>query len=216
MRSQVKHRVRNALAACLACLAVLLAGVPASSQSTPTISCRGVQTETRCSINLVPAFDAEAIGKLKSGFVNRFLYRVYIRNASDDEPMALAAMRLVQVYELWDEMYYVFQNDRTGERTTSRSTTHVLELLGVFDDMTIAVGLPPGRYYADVIMEMNPLGEEDETAIRSWIARSRGADRTFTSGDRSFFGTFVSLFINIRPGTAERSFRARTPTFEVK
>ncbi len=188
---------------------------PVQSQDRPEVKCRQVEGEVRCSLDLQANFDAKLLEKLRSGFVNRLVYRVYIRRTADDEPVALAALRLVEVYELWDEEYYVYQNDRSGEKTTSRSATKVVELLSVFDDMTIVDGLPPGRYYADVILEVNPIGDKEEAAIRSWIARSRGADRTFTSGDRSLFGTFVSLFVNIRPGAAERAFRARTPAFVV-
>ena len=189
---------------------------PADAQEPPQVVCRQVEAEVRCSLDLRGSFDAKVLERLRSGLVNRLLYRVYVRREADDEPIALAALRLVEVYELWDEEYYVYQNDRSGEKTTSRSATKVVELLAVFDDMTIVDALPPGRYYADVILELNPIGDEEEAAIRSWIARSRGADRTFTSGDRSLFGTFVSLFVNIRPGAAERAFRARTPVFEVR
>lgn len=203
------------LLAAASALAVWLSVTPSWSQDRTEVRCRQVEAEVRCSLDLRANFEPKLLEKLRSGFVNRILYRIYIRRAADDEPMALAALRLVEVYELWDEEYYVYQGDRSGEKTTSKSPTKVVELLAVFDDMTIVEDLPPGRYYADVIVELNPIGEQEEAAIRSWIARSRGADRTFASGDRSLFGTFVSLFVNIRPGAAERAFRARTPAFDV-
>ena len=178
-------------------------------------SCKQAANEIRCSLDLRTRFDAAMLNRLRSGFSNRMLYRIYIRSAVDDEPMALAALRLIEVYELWDEEYYVYQNDQDGERVTSKSVTNVVELLAVFDDMTVAQGLPAGSYYADIIVEVNPLGEKDEAAIRSWIARSRGRQRRFASGGRSLFGSFVSLFINIRPGAAERTFRVRTEPFTV-
>ena len=159
--------------AAAAVVAMLCAAAPAWAQDPPG-SCKQVGSETRCSIDLRSRFDAEMLQRLRSGFSNRMLYRIYIRNLADDEPMALAALRLIEVYELWDEEYYVYQNDEAGERVTSKSVTKVVELLATFDDMTVAEGLPPGNYYADIIVEVNPLGAEDEAAIRSWIARSRG------------------------------------------
>jgi len=83
-------------------------------------------------------------------------------------------------------------------------------------ELAAAEGLPSGDYYADVIVELNPLSDAEEAEIRSWIARSRGGHRTFATGDRSFFGTFVSLFMNIRPGSAERTFRVQSPPFQVR
>ncbi len=94
--------------------------------------------------------------------------------------------------------------------------TKVIETLGNFDGTLPIEGLPPGRYYADLIVELNPLSTEDEAAIRSWIARNRGGHRTFASGGRSFFGTFVSLFVNIRPGNAEWSYRVRSRPFSLQ
>jgi hypothetical protein len=178
-------------------------------------ACSQNGAETRCSLDLRAHFDAQMLERLRSGFANRMLYRIYIRRADNDDAITLAALRLVEVYELWDEEYYVYQNDQTGDRVTSKSVTRVVELLAIFDDMTVATDLPPGTYYADVIVEVNPLGEADEAAIRSWISRSRGRERRFTTGGRSLFGTFVSLFINIRPGAAERTLRVRTEPFTV-
>lgn len=200
----------------LAAMGVVVAwGGAAVAQEAKPITCevapKGV---VRCDLNLREAFaDKKLRSRLRNGFRHTVLYRIYIRRAGDDEPVALTARRSLAVFELWDEVYYV---TRGGTKHTLRSEADMITKLTVFDDVLAGRGLPAGSYYADMIVEVNPLSAEEEAEIRSWIARSRGGHRTFSAGDRSFFGTFVSLFTNIRPGQAERAFRYQTPLFTVK
>ncbi|MEO1267003.1 MAG: hypothetical protein AAFX99_02830 [Myxococcota bacterium] len=179
------------------------------------VSCNVATNGTvRCDLDLRTKFRERAMrARLRNGFHHTVLYRIYIRRASDNEPVALTARRILTVFELWDEVYYVTQGDT---KSTVRSEGDMIQRLAVFDQVLAARGLPPGSYYADVIVELNPLSKEEEAEIRSWIARSRGGHRTFTAGDRSFFGTFVSLFTNIRPGDAEDAFQRRSSLFTVK
>lgn len=181
----------------------------------PVVCTPGDKGDVNCDLALESFFDAPVRDKLRSGFLNRFIYRIYIRRAKDGEPVSVAVMRLLEVYELWDEVYYVFSED--GEVVSLKSTgiNEAVRHLASHQKLPVAQTLPPGRYYADVFVELNPLSEEEEAEIRSWIARSRGGQATFATGDRSFFGTFVSIFTNIKPGKAERTFRVQTAPFIV-
>jgi hypothetical protein len=214
MRSPRAHRPDRALAALLAAIAALC-GARASAQEAPSISCQPLQGALRCALLLSPAFDATVQSKLRTGLLNRFFYRIYIRRVEDDEPVNLAILEQFQVFELWDELYYLSDDRGAEPRLRTPQITEAITALATFDGLLISEPIPPGRYYADLIVELNPLSEEDEAAIRSWIARNRGGHRTFASGGRSLFGTFVSLFINIRPGNAEWSLRARSRPFTI-
>jgi hypothetical protein len=185
-----------------------------AAQGRPPISCKSSPVQVQCSVDIVRAFDADLKKRLVSGFSNTLLFRLYIRRVADGEPVALTAWRKLQVYELWDEHHLVYEGDGKQERVVL-ADDKVLPRLAVVENIVAAGVLPPGAYYADLIVEVNPLGESEEAEIRSWIARSRGGHRTFAAGDRSFLGTFVSLFINIRPGSAQRAFRYQTRTFKI-
>lgn len=207
---------RHGLVAAAALLCALGWGQPAQAQDPPPpLGCEQEGQGVRCALNLQSAFDAQMHSRLRTGLLNRFLYRIYIRRIEDDEPVSLAALQQYQVYELWDEVYYLFEDQQDQKKRSTPEIKEVLRSLTSFEGLIIAKELPPGRYYADLIVELNPLSEQDEAAIRSWIARNRGGHRTFASGGRSLFGTFVSLFINIRPGNAEWSYRARSRPFTV-
>ncbi len=202
----------------LACLLVLCAVSPGSSQDAKPdkpVVCRPDGRDVHCDLRFESFFDDPMRKKLKSGFINRFLYRVYVRRASDGEPVSLAALRLLEIYELWDEVYYVYTEDGQTITHKTDSLDQAVKHLTRLDRLLVAEKLPKGRYYADVFVELNPISEAEEAEIRSWIARSRGGQQTFATGDRSFFGTFVSLFINIKPGKAERTFRVQTAPFDV-
>jgi len=179
------------------------------------VTCRVETSVVRCGVALEGSFDADVRKRLRSGFLNTLLVRVYIRRVSDGEPVALTARRNLQVYELWDDVFYVYVGGSKENARPLPDLDSLVKAMAAFE-LAAAEGLPSGDYYADVIVELNPLSDAEEAEIRSWIARSRGGHRTFATGDRSFFGTFVSLFMNIRPGSAERTFRVQSPPFQVR
>ena len=51
---------------------------------------------------------------------------------------------------------------------------------------------------------------------RSWLARNRGGHLVVGKSESSIFGTFVSVFANIRPGHAEATHQLTAPQFELK
>ena len=190
-------------------------GVAIQARAQDKITCKvSTDRSVDCTVDLEARFDAEVRTKLKSGFQNTLLYRIYVRRVEDDAPVSLTARRNLQLYELWDDVFYVYIG---GSKQNARKVSDLDKLVDELArfEVQAAVSLPPGTYYVDVIVEINPLSADEEAEIRSWIARSRGGHRTFATGDRSFFGTFVSLFVNIRPGSAERTFRFQSKTFSV-
>jgi len=66
--------------------------------------------------------------------------------------------------------------------------------------------------YFGVIIEHNPLSEKTVQRIRRWLARSGEGGRL--SGE-AFFGSFVSVFVNRKIGSAERSIQFRSQSFRV-
>ena len=204
---------------CACCLVALWGwawGAAHAQGGPPSIACEPRQDAVHCQLFLLPSMqEPTMVQRLKSGLLNRFLYRIYIRRLEDDEPVHLAAYQLLEAYDLWDEVFYLSEDEQGRDKRAVPGPAELAAQLGRFDGLVLASKLPPGNYYADLIVELNPLSAADEAELRSWIARNRGGHRSFANGERSLFGTFVSLFINIRPGNAEWSLRARSAPFRV-
>jgi hypothetical protein len=74
------------------------------------------------------------------------------------------------------------------------------------------LGQPPdikgaSQVYVASLIELNPLSNSTLARIRRWLARPRG---DYNVEGKSFFGSFVSLFVNDRIGAAERVLRLRS------
>jgi len=66
--------------------------------------------------------------------------------------------------------------------------------------------------YFAVIVELNAISDSTVERMRRWLARSEEGSK-MTGG--AFFGSFVSIFVNRRIGSAERVLRFRSPLHRV-
>lgn len=163
------------------------------------------------------ASDAETRRKLTSGLPQTILFRAYAYTPGRDEPVAVAARSCRVAYDLWEERFRVQIASEAGDRTVSLAS-----LEEVVTTCLVAEQLPVGRaadwarvrgsraYFA-VLVELNPLTPDTVQRIRRWLARpQRGA----VDSD-SFFGSFVSLFVNRGIGDAERTLRFQSQELTV-
>ncbi len=194
-----------ALGALLACL-VLTPSVHAQLAER-RVGARFVEGVPRLDVSVADfASDAETRRKLTSGLPQTLQFRAYAYTSGRDEPVAVAARSCRVAYDLWEERFRVQIASEAGDRTVSLGT-----LEEVVSHCLVAEHLPVGRasdwaplhgrraYFA-VAVELNPLTPDTVQRIRRWLARpQRGA----VDSD-SFFGSFVSLFVNRGIGAAER------------
>lgn len=156
--------------------------------------------------------DASTRGRLRSGFATSVVMRIYLYEQSGGEPVAFAARSLKAVYDLWDEQFVV----RIEE--PGRSFNRRLRQDGpVVDRLTSLWRFPLARtanlrkdslYFVAVIAEVNPMSEALLAEVRRWLRSPYGGRRG--SGSESFFGSFVSIFVNNKIRSAERTMRVRT------
>jgi hypothetical protein len=160
-------------------------------------------------------FTAEAYDELGSGLANTVVIRVYVYRKGVELPVAftLAAFRIV--YDLWDELYLVRidttagrQNLRFESRAEALRAITELDRFPIADLDDIAVG---PHYFLALVVELNPVSEEMLAEMRRWLTRPAGA----ASLDRStsFFGSFVSVFVNPKLPEADRVVRIRSQPF---
>lgn len=156
--------------------------------------------------------------KLKSGLPQRIVTRVYAFRRGNGRPVALSLQTCKVVYDLWEGVYRV---EIERKRHTSQHTLDSLDdVIGTcLRFRRVKVGraedyaeLSGRAVYFGVLIELNPLSPETLERIRRWLARPGGGGRL--EGD-AFFGSFVSIFVNRRIGSAEHRDQFRSPPMEV-
>jgi hypothetical protein len=161
--------------------------------------------------------NAEAAKKFDSGLPQRIAVQHFVYGPRPEEPLAAGGHSCKIVYDLWQAVYRV-DLEVIGGATTSmamRTRAEVLERCLVMRD--VALG-EPANYrgvsvlYVASLIQLNPLSTSTVARIRRWLARPR---TDYNVETKSFFGSFVSLFVNDRIGAAERVLRLRSQDVEI-
>lgn len=163
------------------------------------------------SVGLQDLFGPTERERLTSGFATRVLIRVALEEEGSDEPVAVAYQRTEIVYDIWDEKFRLRVTRGKGPEVHLEART-VDEAVGSAATLwqfpiTEARRLHQGHAYALVVRgDLNPISEELLTDVRRWILEpGRGGGRV-RAGD-TFFGSFVSIFVNPRIEDSERQVR---------
>ena len=204
----------------LAALLVLAAAPARAADELPrrTTGLAVTATQLVASVGLQDLFGPEDRERLKSGFVTRVLLRVALQEEGAAEPIALAFQRTEIVYDIWDERFRlrvtrgtgpdVHLEARTPEEAIARAAT--LWQLPVAD----AARLRPGASYVLAVRgDLNPIPDELMADVRRWIVQPARGERRVGTGD-SFFGSFVSIFVNPRLEDSERQVRFLSQRFD--
>jgi hypothetical protein len=161
--------------------------------------------------------DAGVREKLGSGLPQRIVTRVYAyAEHGGDEPITVAALSCRVVYDLWEGVYRVQTQSETSDRSfvaadlpaVASACVDVRKL--ALGDMDLFSRHRGKRIYFAALIELNPLSPDTVQRIRRWLSKSGGDMR----GD-AFFGSFVSIFVSRRMGSAERSLAFRSEMFSV-
>lgn len=159
----------------------------------------------------------DAAKKLDSGLPQRIVVQHFIYGPNPDSPLAIAGHSCKIVYDLWQAVYRV-DHEILGGSVTSVSLRTRAEVL---DHCLVMRAFPMGeaRDFANVrqvyvasLIQLNPLSTTTVARIRRWLARPRS---DYGGESRSFFGSFVSLFVNDRIGASERVLRLRSQDVEL-
>ncbi|MEM9487818.1 MAG: hypothetical protein AAGC55_01675 [Myxococcota bacterium] len=161
-------------------------------------------------------FDERAYRGLKEkGLATTIVVRLYVYRVDRVDPVALRLMTVRVVYDLWSEKYVVRINSPAGvEDSSFKRLDQAFRKMTEFANVPIAaldeIAIGPHYYFA-MIAELNPVSEETRAAMRRWLRRPAGTNSL--SRETSFFGAFVSIFVNTPPAEADRVVRARSQNF---
>jgi hypothetical protein len=160
-------------------------------------------------------FDKRAYDKLNNGFPTSIVVRAYVYRKGHTSPVSVAFATLRVVYDLWEEVYVVRIERESGHadyrlRSRADALKRITELtrFPIADLDKIPIG---PHHYLGLAIELNPVTSEDLAEMRRWLSRPAGN----TSLDRgtSFFGSFVSVFVNPKLPEADRVLRLRSQDF---
>ncbi|HVZ34097.1 MAG TPA: hypothetical protein VG963_16840 [Polyangiaceae bacterium] len=159
----------------------------------------------------------EAEKKLDSGLPQRIVVQHFVYQSGRSEPLSAGGHSCKIVYDLWQGLYRV-EYERFGYAASALAyptRREVIERCLIMRDFPLGtIGDYAGveRVYVGSLIELNPLSSSTVARIRRWLSRPRGEYNVET---KSFFGSFVSLFVNSRIGTAERVLRVRSQDVEL-
>jgi hypothetical protein len=169
--------------------------------------------------SVTDVFDRDTLERLSNGFVTTVVVRVYLyRTGQEDRALAFSLAERRIAYDVWDEVYVIRLRDGDGERTyrepsRAEALRRATELVYLPVSPLANVEIGP-LYFAGVVVAVNPISEEILAEVRRWLTRPQGGQ---LSGDASFFGSFVSVFVNPRVSDADRVLRFRSqPLYRVK
>jgi hypothetical protein len=159
-------------------------------------------------------FDARMRQRLSSGFATTVVMHVYLYRDGGGTPLAESIRSLRAVYDLWDREF-LLQIERPRGRLIRRfkRDKEVVDRLTSFWRFPLApIGkIDRGRqYFVAAIVEVNPMRPEVLSEVRRWLRRPTGRERP---GSTSFFGSFVSIFVNKKISRAEQTFKVRSQPF---
>jgi len=192
-------------------------GEAASSVRTVGVGRQGNQLVV--SVGLQDLFGPRDVERLLSGFSTRVLIRVALLRDGFSEPVATATRLAEIVYDLWDEKLRV--RISAGKPSTSE-TLVVPTAKAAVDAATLLAGFAiadsetldaRSSYHLSVRADLNPISEELVTNVRRWLSHPSGHGRAGSAD--SFFGSFVSVFVNPRIDDSERMLQVMSQSFSL-
>ena len=162
------------------------------------------------SLGLQDLLRAQDAQRLLSGFTSRVLVRVAIFRLDSPQPVSQTMRHTEIVYDLWDEKFRVRRFEAGGkvetrEASTASEAIDLATALVAFPVVSLDRLEPGVAYRLNVRADLNPISQELLADVRRWLARPSARGR-MGSGD-SFFGSFVSIFVNPRIDESERQLR---------
>lgn len=199
-----------------AVVALLLLLLVASARADEPLAVRRIgvavqRGELVVSVGLQDLFGEAERQRLKSGFSTRVLVRTALEDAATGEAVALAVWRAEILYDIWDEKFALrtAANAAPEQRGLAATPDEAIARTAVLVDFPVADRArlrPDARYVLAVRGDLNPISEDLLVEVRRWLVQPSRGQRRLGAGD-SFFGSFVSIFVNPRIEDSERQVR---------
>jgi hypothetical protein len=196
-------------------LVALLGGGGARAADPPPPRTTGVNLKSGqllVSVGAQDLFGPAERQHLTSGFSTRILLRLALQEEEEEgEVVALGVQRAEIVYDIWDEKFRVRVTRGLGTELrvlvpTADAAIWQATALWQFPLADVARLRPGTRYVVLVRGDLNPISEDLLADVRRWLVQPARGQRRLAAGD-SFFGSFISIFVNPRIEDSERQVR---------
>lgn len=159
-------------------------------------------------------FDSSAYQRLDDGLPTTVVVRLWVYPKGGGRPVAFQLLHRQVVYDLWDEVYQVAITGPRGRRQYRvKYRAEALKLMTAVEQQRLAdVAVIPyeDQFVVAMVAELNPVSAATMAEVRRWLSDGSGGGL-----DRggSFFGSFVSVFVNLKLPAADRVVRVRSQPF---
>jgi hypothetical protein len=194
--------------AMLAAVALLRAG-PASAAE-PAVRLTGMHRRAgrlEVDVGVQDVMHRQDAQRLTSGFATRVLIQVVVMRADGTTVVAQTFRHTEIVYDLWEEKFRVRRIDG-GVPPDERITDTAEEALALATELRgfpvtdLARLVPRTAYQLRFRADLNPLSPDVVAEVRHWLVRAPAQGRLGPAD--SFFGSFVSIFVNPQIEESER------------
>lgn len=176
------------------------------------LRCQLEGAEIVCDVDVRSFMGGDIRRALDNGWENMILFRLYLYDAAEEVAVFSYAELHQRCYIDPFDAYCLAIWEGAQDYERFADVDGMIEGVGRFRLRSAqALTLPPGPYRARLQADLNPITDDQINIVRSWLARNRGGHLVVGSGDASMFGTFVSFFANITPGSAEASLTLDAP-----
>ena len=163
---------------------------------------------------LAKLFDSSSYEALETGIPSTVVIRLWVFPRDATEPIGFQLLQRTVWKDMWDEVYMLRLDEAGGRRTLKvKYRADALKILTSIDDVPVArlVDMPYDAVFnLGMEVELNPVSKETLAEVRRWLSQGTGGGL-----DRggSFFGSFVSVFVNPKIPEADRILRLRSQPF---
>lgn len=198
-------------------LVALLCGVAQADDDAPTLQkMRFIERvdDLHVTTQIAQLFDSSSYEALDTGIPSTVVIRMWVYPKDSTEPVAFQLLQRTVWKDMWDEVYMLRLDEPGGRRTLKvKYRADALKILTALDDIPIArlVDMPyDAVYFLGLEVELNPISKETLAEVRRWLSQGTGGGL-----DRggSFFGSFVSVFVNPKIPEADRILRLKSQPF---
>lgn len=206
---------RHAALTVMLALGVLAGGVAADERPLQRDMRFGERATTLyVTTDVTSVFDKSAYDRLEDGLLSTVVIRLWVFPKGSKTPVAFQLLHREVVYDLWGEVYEIALTGPAGRRVYRvKYKAEALKLVTGIDQLAMCdVALIPydKQFELAVVAELNPVSAETMAEVRRWLSDGSGGGL-----DRggSFFGSFVSVFVNLKVPDADRVLRTRSQPF---
>jgi uncharacterized protein DUF4390 len=181
------------------CAAVALAAPALAAE--PAVRLTGINRRAGrlvVSVGVQDLIRPQDVPRLTSGFATRVLIQVVLVRLDTPAVVAQAFRHTAIVYDLWEEKFRVHMEANTPPE--DRSVGQPGEALALATELrhfpVVELGRlePGGTYQLRFRADLNPLSPDVVAEVRHWLVRPPAQGRLGPAD--SFFGSFVSIFVN--------------------